>query len=327
MANYYTVENSELIMSARTGVAIPYVFIIDDDATDLSLYRNTSQIGTLDETLQDMITALLSNGAGGVYVGTLTHFNQNGYLAGNTIRFVINTGATTTKALLTQLEADEADGLCRYLFKDKPVADELTGVTENQKSRLVYVDDAENICAVVGACCANAFNDPALPMSNVPLVGEVKVDNTLRRGNYKTKFMTDRLCCVYYAEGLNRIFAIPTQHEKTNEEALYFDFSTRVIVDEVAISVITWLVNNYPRTKRNQTVLDSIQLDTVNILQGWADRGVIENFDPNTVACIYDPNDRFGVIVSYTIDVVTPLYNVTIKQSVTLGSDGTVVVE
>lgn len=342
MANYYTVTNSELIVSAKEGGHS--IFLIDDDAEALQKYTSTYDIS--DTTLVAFAGDLFANGADAIYVGTLSHLENEGYILGNAIRFVIpyNT-ETTNKDILAQLVEDEHDGICRYLFiggtanmtaltatlgsspntytgvDTTKLATAFSGADKNALSRVVLVPNEENIPLIVGACCANAFNDPALPMSNVILKGEAETDNTLRRKQYKNRFLKGRLTDVYFADGAYRIFGIPTLSDVANDEALYLDFTSRLIVDEIAISVIDWLKANYPRTKRNKTILTGIQLDVANILTGWQEREVIENLDTSKVTCIYDPNDRFGVIVSYVIDIVTPLYNVTIRQSVTLGTD------
>lgn len=350
MANYFEVSNSELIVSANNGGH--GIFLIDDEAEALTRYASTFEVSG-DADLQAFVGQLFMNGADAVYVGTLTHLKNEGYILGNAIRFIIlynpDSDGTTPKMVLEQMVEDERDGICRYFFLSDSTnltatkgnspntylgADPTKIATvfganadKNALSRVVLVTDANNLPLIVGACCAEAFTDPALPMSNVIVNGEnIEADNTLRRKHLKQRFLLGRLCDVYYGDGAFRIFGIPTLSDVTNDEALYLDFTSRVIVDEVAISVIDHLKRNYPRTKRSATILTGIQLDVANILTGWQERGVIENLDTTKVSCIYDPNDRFGVIISYVIDIVTPLYNVTIRQSVTLGSDEVTVV-
>lgn len=117
MANYFEVSNSELIVSANNGGH--GIFLIDDEAEALTRYASTFEVSG-DADLQAFVGQLFMNGADAVYVGTLTHLKNEGYILGNAIRFIIlynpDSDGTTPKMVLEQMVEDERDGICRYFF-------------------------------------------------------------------------------------------------------------------------------------------------------------------------------------------------------------------
>lgn len=65
-------------------------------------------------------------------------------------------------------------------------------------------------------------------------------------------------------------------------------------------------------------VLNAIRDDVKLTLQTLNELEIIENFDESTVTVSKDPADRYGALIDYEFDVVTPLYTITINQHLKL---------
>lgn len=174
--------------------------------------------------------------------------------------------------------------------------------------------DGSITAAGIAAAIVTQTNDPALPVSGVPLSGYGGVAVKL----LKTEF--DTLCdgCVvpiYIEGGVPYIYRLVTTSQKDDgKDSIWHDATTRLIADDVLDSVMAKLRANYKRTKNVSRVLNAIKTDVISVLEDKEGLEIIQNFDRDTVSVIRDPNDIYGALVDYEFQVVTPLYTITITQ-------------
>lgn len=174
--------------------------------------------------------------------------------------------------------------------------------------------DGSITAAGIAAAIVTQTNDPALPVSGVPLSGYGGVAVKL----LKTEF--DTLCdgCVvpiYIEGGVPYIYRLVTTSQKDDgKDSIWHDATTRLIADDVLDSVMAKLRANYKRTKNVARVLNAIKTDVISVLEDKEGLEIIQNFDRDTVSVIRDPNDIYGALVDYEFQVVTPLYTITITQ-------------
>lgn len=174
--------------------------------------------------------------------------------------------------------------------------------------------DGSITAAGIAAAIVTQTNDPALPVSGVPLSGYGGVAVKL----LKTEF--DTLCdgCVvpiYVEGGVPYIYRLVTTSQMDNgRDSIWHDATTRLIADDVLDSVMAKLRANYKRTKNVSRVLNAIKTDVISVLEDKEGLEIIQNFDRDTVSVIRDPNDIYGALVDYEFQVVTPLYTITITQ-------------
>ena len=176
------------------------------------------------------------------------------------------------------------------------------------------VVDGSITAAGIAAAIVTQTNDPALPVSGVPMNGYGGVAVKL----LKTEF--DSLCdgCVvpiYVEGGVPYIYRLVTTSQKdAGKDSIWQDAPTRLIADDVLDSVMAKLRANYKRTKNVSRVLNAIKTDVISVLEDKEGLEIIQNFDRDTVSVIRDPNDIYGALVDYEFQVVTPLYTITITQ-------------
>lgn len=174
--------------------------------------------------------------------------------------------------------------------------------------------DGSITAAGIAAAIVTQTNDPALPVSGVPLSGYGGVAVKL----LKTEF--DTLCdgCVvpiYVEGGVPYIYRLVTTSQKDGgRNSIWHDATTRLIADDVLDSVMAKLRANYKRTKNVTRVLNAIKTDVISVLEDKEGLEIIQNFDRDTVSVIRDPNDIYGALVDYKFQVVTPLYTIIITQ-------------
>lgn len=174
--------------------------------------------------------------------------------------------------------------------------------------------DGSITAAGIAAAIVTQTNDPALPVSGVPLSGYGGVAVKL----LKTEF--DSLCdgCVvpiYVEGGVPYIYRLVTTSQKDDgKDSIWHDATTRLIADDVLDSVMAKLRANYKRTKNVSRVLNAIKTDVISVLEDKEGLEIIQDFDRDTVSVIRDPNDIYGALVDYEFQVVTPLYTITITQ-------------
>lgn len=174
--------------------------------------------------------------------------------------------------------------------------------------------DGSITAAGIAAAIVTQTNDPALPVSGVPMSGYGGVAVKL----LKTEF--DTLCdgCVvpiYVEGGVPYIYRLVTTSQKdSGKDSIWHDATTRLIADDVLDSVMAKLRANYKRTKNVSRVLNAIKTDVISVLEDKEGLEIIQNFDRDTVSVIRDPNDIYGALVDYEFQVVTPLYTITITQ-------------
>lgn len=215
---------------------------------------------------------------------------------------VVGCGSSVSTTTLAVAEATAVDSDRMFIPYPNMVNDAGTTV------------DGSITAAGIAAAIVTQTNDPALPVSGVPLSGYGGVAVKL----LKTEF--DTLCdgCVvpiYIEGGVPYIYRLVTTSQKdAGKDSIWHDATTRLIADDVLDSVMAKLRANYKRTKNVTRVLNAIKTDVISVLEDKEGLEIIQNFDRDTVSVIRDPNDIYGALVDYEFQVVTPLYTITITQ-------------
>lgn len=180
--------------------------------------------------------------------------------------------------------------------------------------------DGTITAAGVAAVLNTQTNDPALPTNNIGLVSFGGVASKL----------TEEAMCELADAGVVAIFPetdstptiwrmVTTAQKSTGDEAIesvWHDATTILIADNVLASVLAKLKANYRRTKNVARVLDSIRTDIVGILDQKLALEIIEEYNPELVAVVKDPEDRYGALADFEYKVVSPLYTITVTQHV-----------
>ena len=324
--NTYIVENYELVRSAKKS-DIPAVIIISNGYSSISRCYNTLEVGALTLTtsgdaqaVMDVATGVFKAGASVIVAGGLAPS------VANEARAVVQvSGDAIDEDDLADLEKD---GIFRIVVTDTTPTWG-TNVTDKDKSRFALYDhttlissaqthDDELMGFIAGQICKGYYEDSALPYNNIAVDNIIGADDIVYKTNTElnTLFHANKIA-FYNVNGRPCLFGIPTL-ATYNLTSLWFDLTVRQTTDFVADAIITTLKDKYPRTKRNQEVLTSIKASTISVLENLQNREIIENENTDDVVVMTD-GTRDGLIIAYTLDVVTPLYIVTIKQSVTLG--------
>lgn len=200
---------------------------------------------------------------------------------------------------------------CSRLFYPAPV---LTSDGSNVDPTLVQ--------AAIAAKISSETDDPALPMNNVELIGFDGVSQTFRGADLTTLVNGGVTPIIVPTGGTNpvvyRLVTTRTKDSAGASEKIWQEGTTRFSADYVLNNVVTRLMANYKRTKKLSRVLDAIRTDVIDVCTKCDALEIIENFDKNTVTVRNDPEDNYGCLVDYSIDIVTPLYTITITQHVKL---------
>ena len=329
--NTFRLQNFELVQ-AVTEVGKPAVLIVVDDFTGYTKCTSTLELPTVGSTAGTITEKAYQIATGALKAGVAVYFASDLVPAkGNAIRTVINCGEDL-EITNTMLSNYEADGIFRIVVAE--TAPTMTNWSEADKSRWVHVDfttlvsnldtnsKAQLVGYIAGTICAGYYEDSALPFNNVAVTSIIDSDcviyktstelNTLFHGNKVAFYNVNDVPC---------IFGIPTLASYNSGNALWFDLTVRQIADYIADSVFVDLRAKYPRSKRNQDTLTSIKATVLARLESASQRGIVEDVEKYDVVVISDPDDNYGIIITYTVDVVTPLYTVTVKQNITLGDN------
>lgn len=239
---------------------------------------------------------------------------------------------TVIMAVKTHLTLAESNDLFRYAVfapdSTKTTQDELTAfATEIDSSRIfvpgpAVVDTSANVLtsgvyAMAGltSLIMTETSDPALPMNGVSILGLGGVNRNVIMS--ERKILADNGVTALYTDA-----GYPTVHRLVTsaktDKAIWQEGTTRFIADDVLESVETTLKANFKRTKNVARVLDAIKTTVKGVLETKAGLEIIEDFDASTLSVVKDPEDMYGALVSYDFDVVTPLYTITITQSMKL---------
>lgn len=163
--------------------------------------------------------------------------------------------------------------------------------------------------------------DPALPMNGVELIGFGGLERVLLKADKDTLVNAGVVPLYASSSGNPTIFRLVTTYTKDSQavaDKTWQEGTTVFIADAVLETIINTLKSNFKRTKNVVRVLDAIKTSVIGVLEYFNGLEIIENFDKSTVSVVKDPDDQYGALVDYEIDVVTPLYTITIKQHLKL---------
>lgn len=235
--------------------------------------------------------------------------------------------ATVIAELKTHLAMAESEDMFRYavINSQEDTNDEVVTYVESiDDSRIFvvgskFVNGSETVDkVVVSAGVAGAImtqtEDPALPMNGVQVYGIGNVGRAMLESD-KSLFANNGIVALYNDSGLPTIHRLVTSYTK---DAIWQEGTTRFIADYVLENIENVLRTNYKRTKNVVRILDSIKTTVKGLLENFEGLEIIENFDASTLSVTKDPEDLYGAIVNYEFDVVTPLYTITINQSMKL---------
>jgi len=331
--------SGEIITTSRESI-FPITSVVDA----------VSKFGT-DSVIGEMTRLMIVNGATdirGIAVGeygdgkTYTDiasaykasFDKS--LSDGTIGFIMcdTVDATVITKLSEHLTYAESEDKLRYSITgcvDTSSANLSTVASGINNSRIIIygpslVDSSNNVLnpvygasALTAIAVNEAMKDPALPMNNIKLIGFGGVDRTINKVERDT-LVNAGITPIVMLDGKPTIYRLTTTCttiDGTLSKA-WLDATTRFIADNILESVINRLRANYPRTKNVVRVLNSIKTDIIDVLSSKQDFEIIKDFDKSMVSVKQDPNNIYGAIVEYTINVVTPLYVISIKQHVSI---------
>ena len=158
-------------------------------------------------------------------------------------------------------------------------------------------------------------DDPALPMNGVEIRGFSGVSRVMLETEMKA--LAEAGITAFYTEGSSPIvYRLVTSDVDTSK--IWQEGTTRFIADYVLESNEALLRANYKRTKNVVRVLNAIKDDVKLNMEKIAAAEIIENWDEATLTVVQDPADKYGALVDYEFDVVTPLYTITINQHMKL---------
>lgn len=178
------------------------------------------------------------------------------------------------------------------------------------------IADRVSASAGLSAVIMTETSDPALPLDSVKIKGLGGV--TRRALDEEKKYLAENGITPLYSDGDTPvIWRLVTS---CIDDKVWQEGTTRFISDYVLETVENTLRANYKRTKNVARILGDTGIrGTVKmVLNTMQDREIIENFDETTLTVIKDPDDMYGALVDYEIDVVTPLYTITITQHLKL---------
>lgn len=161
------------------------------------------------------------------------------------------------------------------------------------------------------------YPDPALPMNGVEMIGFGGVERVLLKAEKDTLISAGVTPLYTSPAGRPTVYRLVTTYTKDTQaqnDPTWQEGTTIFIADDIMKSVQAKLRANYKRTKNVVRILSSIRTEVVGILETKQDLEIIENFNPDSVSVIKDPQDTYGALINYTFDVVTPLYTLTISQ-------------
>ena len=317
--------------ASGTGAAIPNRIYAVTGTADA-----TAKFG---ETAAKLVKIMINNGVNNIKcVATATAGDAAAYtaamdasLSDNAIKVIVidSTESDIVEALSAHLAKAEAEDMFRYGVVGLAATTASAAVTEvadiNDKrifAPFPHLVDADNntltgIYAAAGlaSLIMTETSDPAMPMNGVEFVGFggvsmplLKADkNTLEQGGV-TAIVNGNNPYVW------RLVTTRTKDESGATDMIWHESTTLFIADDVLETMINTLQSTYKRTKNTTRILDAIRTTVIGVLEAKEGLEIIENFDPNTVSVVQDPDDIYGALVDYEFNVVTPLYTITIVQ-------------
>lgn len=178
----------------------------------------------------------------------------------------------------------------------------------------VDMADPQVVAAGLASLIMTETDDPALPMNGVGMNGFSGVSRVMLDAEMDA--LANAGVTAIYPEGTT-----PTVRRLVTSDIsdkVWQEGTTRFTADFVLESNEEMLRANYKRTKNVKRILNSIKDDIKINMEKFEAREIIENWDPNTLTVTPDPDDKYGALIDYEFDVVTPLYTITINQHMKL---------
>lgn len=258
---------------------------------------------------------------------------------GEIMVIILDTTDTTVYAALKDhlaLAESESHNLFRYGVVGVPAEmtdiDEVMNLAATINSDRMFmgfpnvVDENNTIldgtitAAGVAAILNTQTNDPALPTNNTVMASFGGVASKLTEEAMAEIADAGVVAIFPEIDTTPTIWRMVTTAQKTQGdeaiESIWHDATTRLIADNVLSSVLAKLKANYRRTKNVARVLDSIRTDIIGILDQKLALEIIEEYDPEMVTVVKDPEDRYGALADFEYKVVSPLYTITVTQHV-----------
>lgn len=253
-------------------------------------------------------------------------------LQDKTIKCIItaDNSAETISALKDHLLIAESNDLFRYSViapnkdntTDQTKLSEFAATVDSDRifvpgPSLLYQDNDANpqvIAAGLVATIMTETNDPSLPLNGVIIKGFSGLSRVLLEAEMNA-LANSGVTAIYKEGSAPAIWRLVTSKQK---DEVWQEGTTRFTADYVLETVENMLRANYKRTKNVPRILKSIRDDIKTVLEKLNSLEIIENFDASTITVSQDPNDRYGALVDYEFDVVTPLYTITINQHMKL---------
>lgn len=215
----------------------------------------------------------------------------------------------------TMTDIDEVMALVATIDSDRMFIGYPNLVDENNVTQ-----DGTLTAAGVASILNTQTDDPALPTNNTSIVSFGGVSSKLTEEAMAELADAGVVAIFPETDTTPTIWRMVTTAQKSKGdeaiESIWHDATTRLIADNVLSSVLAKLKANYRRTKNVSRVLDSIRTDVLIILDQKLALEIIEEYDPEMVTVVKDPEDRYGALVDYEYKVVSPLYTITVTQHV-----------
>lgn len=331
-------RNSVLLVGEGNESAVKEKLFSITGTADAATYFKTGSLAA------EIIKILIQNGANnikGILVGdygaSKTYESVDGAYAAalnvsledDTIKcIVLDTSSTVSlfETLKDHLDTADDNDMFRYGVIGLPAKTETTAYgtqAQTLDSKRIFlvgpnVVDSSNVekdgavtAAGLTGLIMSDTDDPALPLNYIPILGCSGTSRVMLRTD-RNNLANAGVVALYPEDGQAIVWRLVTTY--TNEDKAWAEGSTIFIADDVLDSVMTKLKENYKRTKNVQRVLDSIRTDVIGVLEDKQGMEIIKDFDSNTVSVVIDPEDKFGALVDYEFQVVTPLYTITIRQ-------------
>lgn len=274
------------------GIIVPEA---PESSAEDTTYKDSLEVSMLDKTIKCIIT---DSDDAKVIAAVKDHLIVTE--SNDMFRYSVFGTTKTTQAELAQF-AKTVDSNRIFI-----VAPQMLIGTENAH---------QQICAAgLTAAIMVETSDPALPMNGVNIKGFSGV-GILMLSAEMDALVKAGVTPIYDEDMTPAIWRLVTSAQN---DQVWQEGSTRFIADYVLESVENMLRKNYKRTKNVTRVLNAIRDDVKLTLQTLNELEIIENFDESTVTVSKDPADRYGALIDYEFDVVTPLYTITINQHLKL---------
>lgn len=297
------------------------------------------EVTTVEVTEEYADTVTVKKLVGGAYASKAEAYEaafRQSLTDGEIMTIILDTTDKATYRVLAEhlAEAEDAD-IYRYGVVGVPAEvtniDDVIALSASIDSDRMFigfpnvVDDNNVILdgTLTAAGIASILNtktdDPALPTNNISMAGFGGVSDRVTEDTMN-ELADAGIVAIFPEDSAPTIWRMVTTAQKSSGsqalESIWHDATTRLIADNVLGTVLAKLKANYKRTKNVSRVLDSIRTDVINVLDNKLALEIIEEYDPNFVTVVKDPEDRYGALVDYEYKVVSPLYTITVTQHI-----------